>query len=404
MLPLDSMARRTRSSGRGKRRIQRQQATRARLGDFGIGMREPDEIVNGRSVDERCGQSIERESADRLHERVRPGAVTYGALSLVTCGRVGRMAPVRPLSFSVIIPTYARPARLAACLEALAGLDYPRAHYEVIVVDDGSPLPPRSVVRDCAERAGPSFQLTLVERPHAGPATARNAGAAQARGDFLAFTDDDCQPAANWLTELSARLLDHPDHIVGGRTINALSGNLFATASQLLVDYLYEQHRTASADTGFFTSNNLALARDGFQSLGGFDETFPLAAGEDRELCDRWLRGGGRLAFSPGAIVHHMHALTLRGFWRQQRNYGRGAYHFHRLRARGRQGTVRLESRSFYLDLLSYPIGRCPALRALPLMALMTLSQVAIATGFFSQLLKDRAFSPISPERRDADG
>jgi GT2 family glycosyltransferase len=314
------------------------------------------------------------------------------------------MTPVTPLTFSVIIPTYARPARLAACLEALAGLDYPRAHYEVIVVDDGSPRPPRAVVRECAERAGSSFQVTLVERPHAGPAAARNAGAAQARGDFLAFTDDDCQPAANWLAELSARLLDHPDHIVGGRTINALSGNLFASASQLLVDHLYEQHRSGSTDTGFFTSNNLALARDAFQALGGFDETFPLAAGEDRELCDRWLRGGGRLAFSPEAIVHHTHALTLRGFWRQQRNYGRGAYRFHRVRARERRGTVQLESRSFYLDLLCCPLRQFPAFRALPLMALMALSQVAIATGFFAELLKHVAFSPISPGRRDADG
>jgi cellulose synthase/poly-beta-1,6-N-acetylglucosamine synthase-like glycosyltransferase len=314
------------------------------------------------------------------------------------------MTPVTPLTFSVIIPTYDRPARLAACLEALAGLDYPREQYEVIVVDDGSPRPPHALVRECAERAGSTFRVTLVEQPHAGPATARNAGAAQARADFLAFTDDDCQPAANWLSELSARLIDHPYHIVGGRTLNAVTGNLFATASQLLVDCLYEQHRRRSTNTGFFTSNNLAVARGAFQALGGFDETFPLAAGEDRELCDRWLGRGGRLVFAPGAIVHHTHALTLRGFWRQQRNYGRGAYHFHRVRARARQGPVRLESRSFYLDLLRYPLGRFPILRALPLMALMTLSQVAIATGFFAELLKDVAYSPPSLGRRDADG
>ena len=53
--------------------------------------------------------------------------------------------------FSIIIPTYRRPERLAVCLQALACLDYPRNRFEIIVVDDGSPTPPATMVADFSE-------------------------------------------------------------------------------------------------------------------------------------------------------------------------------------------------------------------------------------------------------------
>ena len=47
-----------------------------------------------------------------------------------------------PLTFSIVVPTYRRPDRLAACVESLAALDYPRERFQIIVVDDGSGNPP----------------------------------------------------------------------------------------------------------------------------------------------------------------------------------------------------------------------------------------------------------------------
>ena len=58
----------------------------------------------------------------------------------------------KPLLFSIIIPTYARPKQLAVCLEAIACLNYPRDRFEVIVVDDGSEAPPEHVVKSFSER------------------------------------------------------------------------------------------------------------------------------------------------------------------------------------------------------------------------------------------------------------
>src|SRR5688572_17617375 len=110
------------------------------------------------------------------------------------------MEPRQPI-FSIIIPTRNRSGHLAACLKSLARLDYPCDRFEVIVVDDGSETPVDGVVAAIRER----IDVSLATQAHAGPATARNRGAAGAKGEFLAFTDDDCAPASDWLQRLAAR-------------------------------------------------------------------------------------------------------------------------------------------------------------------------------------------------------
>ena len=279
-------------------------------------------------------------------------------------------------SFSIVIPTYRRPERLASCVRALGELDYPRDRFEVIVVDDGSGAPPAP--------DAPSLDVTILTQPHAGPAAARNTGAARARGDYLAFTDDDCMPETGWLRALAARAVPGVDQVLGGRTVNALATNVYSSATQLLLDYLHEWH-THRGGAAFFPSNNVAVPTALFRARGGFDVGFPLAAGEDREFCDRWVRAGGRLVYVPDAVVRHGHPLTLARYWRQHANYGRGALRFHRLRAgpEGRRGTG--TPLSFYLRLVAYPLGHARGSRRLTLTALFALSQVATATGYWRE-------------------
>ena len=287
------------------------------------------------------------------------------------------------IGISIVIPTYGRSQQLQACLQALTHLDYPRDAFDVIVVDDGSDTPPDSAIGPFRER----LDLTLLAQEHAGPAAARNAGAARAKGRFLAFTDDDCSPDRLWLQILAAHFALNPDRALGGRTINALPRNLYSCASQDLVSYLYAYYNANHDQARFFASNNLALPADSFRHIGGFDETFPFAAGEDRDLCDRWVSCGYPMAYVPEAIVRHAHPLSIRSFWRQQFNYGRGAYYFHKKRGRRSQtppvNVVALEPRAFYLNLLFYPLAQARSLNAKALAAfLAVLSQAAIAAGF----------------------
>ncbi len=279
--------------------------------------------------------------------------------------------------FSIIVPTYKRPAQLANCLESLACLSYPRDCFDVIVVDDGSETSTEVVVAGFQKR----MDVTLMIQPKAGPAMARNTGAARAKGEFLAFTDDDCTPASNWLKNLAVRFAASPDSAIGGRMVNALPDNPYSTASQLLVDYLYGYYNSDPNRARFLGSNNLALPVDRFHAIGGFDTNFPRAAGEDRELCDRWLHHGYKMLYAPEVLVYHTHALTFRTFWRQQFNYGRSGSYFHQVRARRHQGRIRVERIEFYLNLLRYPLTQMRARRAFLLAKLFLISQVAIMAG-----------------------
>jgi GT2 family glycosyltransferase len=278
----------------------------------------------------------------------------------------------------IVLPTYERPDRLVRCLDGLTRLHSDSADFEVIVVDDGGSIP----LHDLVDPFRDTLRLRLVRQHNAGPAAARNAGAHHGVGRLLAFIDDDCIADPAWLNQLILSHRRDPDALIGGCTVNALSANLFAQASQDLVAYLYDYYTEQTGAPAFFTSNNMLLERAAFLELGGFDTTFRLAAGEDRELCDRWSALGRPLRYAQHAVIRHYHDLTLRRFTRQHFNYGRGAFRYHALRrARGHQHTV--EPLSFYSRLITDPLQRTRGLRALPLAALMVLSQAANAAGFF---------------------
>lgn len=276
--------------------------------------------------------------------------------------------------FSIVVPTHNRAARLRACLESLACQDYPRALFETIVVDDEGAEPLDGLVDAFTGR----MQVRLLRQRRTGPGPARNAGAAIARGMWLAFTDDDCRPAPSWLRALDEALSMGGG--VGGRTVNGLAGNCCSAASQSLVTYLYEYFNGGAAP--FFASNNLALPRALFLEAGGFDTTVPLFPAEDRDLCDRLAGRGVPLRYAPDALVLHAHALTSAGFCRQHFIYGRAAWRYHRLRAARRGDRVRIEPAAFYWDLVRFPF-RTGQPRAWTIAALLSLSQIAGAAGFF---------------------
>nr|WP_246408600.1 glycosyltransferase [Parvularcula dongshanensis] len=291
------------------------------------------------------------------------------------------------LAASVVLPTYARPAKLSACLEGLARLKLD-APFEVVVVDDGSPEPVAPVVEAFSDR----LTVRCLRQANAGPARARNHGAAAARGRWLAFTDDDCEPEPGWLLALVRALEAQPDALVGGATVNAVGDNIYADTAQDLVSFLYEHAKVKAADGegfDFFTSNNMACAKASFTALGGFDETFPLAAGEDRDFGLRFKASGGPLLFEPKAVMRHHHDMSLSRFVRQQRNYGRGAFH---LRARASEkggGKVPFEGVRFYSGMLSYPFRhRSP--KPLARAVLLGLSQAAMVAGFAQEAVQRR--------------
>jgi GT2 family glycosyltransferase len=298
------------------------------------------------------------------------------------------MARSVPL-FSVIVPAHDRPESLALCLQALASQDYARAGYEVVVVDDGSNPP----IREATGVVPGELELTWIEQGQAGPAAARNAGAARARGRYLVFTDDDCLPGPDWLCGFEARFRETPDHAVGGPTANPLPDNPYACASQVILDLVYAHYNDPPGEARFPASNNLAVPAEGFRGMGGFDGGFSLAGGEDRDFSARWRESGRGMAFVPGLAVIHAHPLTLRRFVGQHLNYGRGAYWFHRARASRTTGRFRFEG-GFYvrsLGLVPGALTPVPCGRQTQILALLLLWRLANAVGFARELAADLA-------------
>ncbi len=228
--------------------------------------------------------------------------------------------------FTVIIPTYNRPLRLRACLEALAQLTMPREAWNVVVVNDGGQDPRPDLPRALLT----SFSLGFLQAPHRGPAAARNFGARQAGSDFLAFTDDDCRPEADWLHQFERAFQGGPWDAVAGRAVNAHPASPGARAQQYLIDFMQTYSRFPNGDVYLACSNNVAYRRSAFEGLGGFDESFPLPAAEDRELSHQLLARGLRQAYCGEARVIHDHPMSAADYARLQFRYGQGDEHFRR--------------------------------------------------------------------------
>jgi len=252
---------------------------------------------------------------------------------------------------SIVIPTHNRPGSLAACLRGIARLDSPGS-LEVIVVDDGGDQPLEPVVR----QFDGVLDVRLTRQDQGGPGSARNAGVALARGDYVAFIDDDCVPGPGWTGALLDALRRHPAAMVGGRVRNALEKNPYADASDRVWRFVSEYQRAGRAREPFFTTNNIAVATHAFRSLGGFTTAIPSRTAEDKEFCDRWLAAGGMLVFVPDAVVLHAHDLTLARFLRQHFGYGRGILAFRLLRKARTESRLVPEPPSFYVDLVTSPI------------------------------------------------
>jgi GT2 family glycosyltransferase len=285
--------------------------------------------------------------------------------------------PLNDLDFSVIVPTFDRPSELAACLGALGQQDYARSAFEVIVVDDGG----RDVLDAALACLPAEISRKVLRQTNAGPAAARNLGAANARGTWLAFTDDDCRPAPGWLSAIAGALRHYPECMIGGQTRNGASLNPFAATNQAILEAVYRYYNPDPCHARFFATLNLAMPTAIFRALGGFDPRFRTS--EDRELCARWLHHGHRIVHAPQAIVWHDGHRTLAGFWKQHYGYGRGGRRFRELTARRDGFPARLEPAAFYRSLLCSPLRDGVNPSSILLAALVGISQLASACGFW---------------------
>ncbi len=220
------------------------------------------------------------------------------------------------MKLSVVMPVFDAADTIGVQLDALARQRWDQP-WELVVVDNGSTDDSMRIVESYRDRLPHLVTLTAADRR--GPAHARNAGAAQASGTYLAFCDADDQVADDWIAEVGEAVEAHD--FVASRMDAALLSDPRALAAKGnrrqqtgLIEYTYVPFLPFAGTCG------LAIRRDLHERVGGFDESMVYL--EDCDYCWRVQLDGTPLVFAPDALVHIRHRGDARGLYRQGLNWG----------------------------------------------------------------------------------
>jgi glycosyltransferase involved in cell wall biosynthesis len=231
------------------------------------------------------------------------------------------------MQLSLVICTRNRASQLAESLRSLTRLQY-SAPWELVIVDNGSNDETQDVIKSFRE----SFLLKTVVEPQTGLGRAHNRGWTMSQGDIVAFTDDDCYPADDFLDSVVRCFEEDPRlGFIGGRILLHDPEDYRITIQEKA-----SRHDLRPGDflpTGLIHGANFACRRTALQSADGFDERFGPGAlfnCEEVDVMARMLAGGWVGAYDPRPLVYHHHRRrTEVEASRLHRQYdrGRGAYY-----------------------------------------------------------------------------
>jgi GT2 family glycosyltransferase len=304
------------------------------------------------TVDIATGDATWDGEADVL---VRSGGVVLGAArrSEEVSALAAKLAdqtrdrPPRPPAqprVSVVLATAGKPSDVRRCVASVLATGYP--DLEVLVVDN-IPDGPRE---ELVALAASDERVRCLHEPLPSASRARNLGAREATGEVLAFTDDDTVVDPGWPAELVAELAQPGTSCVTG----LVAPLCLDTPAQVWFEAFggfgkgyrrqafTEDPRNLLSPGRFGSGNNMAWHREAFLALGGFDERLGPGrrthSGEDLDLYLRLVRSGGRIVYTPHAVVRHEHRATEAELLRQLRGYGTGLAAMYLLHARRRGG------------------------------------------------------------------
>ena len=215
-----------------------------------------------------------------------------------------------PIKVTIAIPTYNRADFLRQTLAGIATQQFPRDHFEVLVIDNNSRDHTPAVVGEFAHHTpAPRYVLETQQ----GLDHARNRAIAEARGDIIVFGDDDILVQPDWLAQMAVPLLAD-----AAQRIGAVGGEVIPVFPDGLPEWVSEWHAPLAfrADIGPIEARyspmgaNLAFPKWVFERLGPFHTALDRAAGNyfsggDSEMIRRVRAAGLEVWFAPAAAVQH---------------------------------------------------------------------------------------------------
>jgi GT2 family glycosyltransferase len=223
-----------------------------------------------------------------------------------------------PLQISVIIPSYKRHDQLELCLEDLAAQQRVDASsFEVVLVLQAFAPETAEGIR---RRFGDRLRLQIAEFPTGlGTSRARNTGLAMARGEVVAFLDDDVRLPAEWVAEMIVfyddpslggvgGFVDHPGHYNIAR--NAMYRVLGLTAKRYKIDWGGfnvgpANHPREDQPAAWLSGGNMSFRRQVINAVGGFDEALGSFWHEDVDVAHRVAKSGWKVISSRKVAVEH---------------------------------------------------------------------------------------------------
>ena len=221
------------------------------------------------------------------------------------------------MKYSLIIPVFNRPDEVDELLGSLCGQTL--QDFEVVVVEDGSSVPCRSVVERYADR----LAVEYYTKPNSGPGQTRNYGAERSQGEYLIVLDSDCVLPEGYLQAVDDELRAQPCDAFGGPD----RAHESFTPVQKAINYSMTSFFTTGGIRGgrkkldkfYPRSFNMGLRADLYRRLGGFSA---MRFGEDIDLSIRIFECGASCRLFPEAWVWHKRRTDWRKFFRQVFNSG----------------------------------------------------------------------------------
>lgn len=258
-------------------------------------------------------ESHRRSAREFASSQSLSGAVAESAAPRPFLSVAGRASAPQP-RVSIVVPVHGHLELTRQCVEALRSTTDP-SMTEIVVVDDASPDDTAAWLR---ERDAAGILKTVLLPENKGFAGACNAGVAASSGSILVFLNNDTIPRPGWLGALLSPLSDPSIGLVGARLLYP-EGDIQHAGIRLhpngLPDHEF-RHAAAddprvleSRDRAFVTGACIALSRDLFTRVGGFDEGFRMYV-EDLDLCLKVWNEGLRVRYAAECVVVHLEART----------------------------------------------------------------------------------------------